>query len=427
MIVGILLVVLLLVTLLAGVPIGVSIGVTSVAWLADTGLDISALASRMQGGINSFTLMSIPFFILAAEIMNVVGITEKLMDFCSMALARFRGGLAYVCIFTGMIFASITGSALANCAALSKVFIPKMVDQGYKKPWAVANLVNSALLGPIIPPSITLVLYGAVTGVSIGGLLLGGLIPGIFMGLVQSLYVFIIGKKDGLPKVETHYTKKEIVSVSLAAIPSLLMPVIIIGGIYSGKATPTEAAALAVGYALLLGFVFYRTLKPGALLQAGKQTMRDSTTMFFVVGVSNLLSWLIARTGLAVKFSTFMLSLSDNPNVIFFLVILLLLFMGTWLDSSAIIILVAPIVAPMMEGIGVDPIHFGVVFIVCVTLGLITPPLGMCLFVASTANKMSVTPIIKKMVPFLILDVAIIAVLTLVPDITVWLPHSTGF
>lgn len=266
-----------------------------------------------------------------------------------------------------------------------------------------------------------------MTGVSIGGLLLGGLIPGIFMGLVQSLYVFIIGKKDGLPKVETHYTKKEIVSVSLAAIPSLLMPVIIIGGIYSGKATPTEAAALAVGYALLLGFVFYRTLKPGALLQAGKQTMRDSTTMFFVVGVSNLLSWLIARTGLAVKFSTFMLSLSDNPNVIFFLVILLLLFMGTWLDSSAIIILVAPIVAPMMEGIGVDPIHFGVVFIVCVTLGLVTPPLGMCLFVASTANKMSVTPIIKKMVPFLILDVVIIAVLTLVPDITVWLPHSTGF
>lgn len=425
--IGALLVIGFIIMLFAGVPICISIGIAAVAWLSQTGLDISILASRMQGGINNFTLMSIPFFILAAEIMNVVGITEKLMDFCSMALARFRGGLAYVCIFTGMIFASITGSALANTAALSRVFVPKMVDQGYKKPWAIANLVNSALLGPIIPPSITLVLYGSVTGVSIGGLLLGGLVPGIFMGLCQAAYVFYVGKKEGLPKVETNYTKEEKRKIRLGAIPSLLMPVIIIGGIYSGKATPTEAAAVAVAYALLLGFLFYRTLKPNALIAAGKQTMRDSATLFFIVGVSNLLSWLLARTGLAVAFSDFMLSLSDNSTIIFVLVMLLLLFMGTWLDSSAIIILVAPITAPMMQSIGVDPIHFGVVFIICVTIGLITPPLGMCLFVASSVNDVKVAAIVKKMVPFLILDVVMLLILTCVPQITVWLPHSAGF
>jgi len=425
--IGALLVIAFIVMLLSGMPIGVSIGLTGVIWLSQTGLDLSILASRMQAGINSFTLMAIPFFILAADIMSRVGITKRLMDFCSMALARFRGGLAFVCIFTGMIFASITGSALANTAALSRVFIPEMEKQGYDKHWSVANLVNSALLGPIIPPSITLVLYGSVTGVSIGGLLLGGLVPGIFMGLCQAAYVVVIGKKRGLPKVETHYTGAEKCKISLQAIPPLLMPIIIIGGIYSGKATPTESAAVAVGYALLLGFVFYRNLKPADLISAGKQTMRDSTTMFFVVGVSNLLSWLMARTGLAVAFSNFILGLSDNSTVIFALIMVLLLFMGTWLDSSAIIILVAPIVAPIMNSIGVDPIHFGVVFIIAVTIGLITPPLGMCLFVASAVNKVKVAPIVRKMVPFMILDIVLLFVLTALPQITIWLPHAAGF
>jgi tripartite ATP-independent transporter DctM subunit len=415
------------VLLFSGLPIAFVIGLTSLAWVLTTGLDISIAASRIQGGINSFVLMAIPFFIMAAEVMNKVKITEHLVNFINMIFGRFRGGLAQVCIFTEVLFSGITGSAIADIAALGKIFIPQMAKQGYNKVWATANLTNAVVIGPIIPPSITLVMYGAVTGVSIGALLLGGVIPGVVFALIQSIYVYFVGRRKNFPKIPQQYTVKEYAQSTVKAIPAILMPIIILGGIYTGAVTPTEAAAIAVAYALLLGFFFYRNINVGDLIDVGKKTMRDSGMLYLIIGVSGILGWLLARMGTATALTNFMLSLTDNPTAIFCIVMGILLFMGTWLDSSAIIILVSPIVAPMMHNLGVDPVHFGVVFIVAVSIGIITPPLGVCLFAASGTTGVKVEGIIRELVPFIFLDILIVFLFALVPEITLWLPRMAGF
>lgn len=415
-----------MVLLIIGMPIAWVLGIISTIWVQLSGIDLSIVPSRIQYGINSFVLMAIPFFIMAGAVMNKVGITDRLVHFCNMIFGRFRGGMAHVCIYAEMIFAGITGSALADIAALGTVFIPPMVKQGYKKAWAVANLCNTVIIGPIIPPSIIVVIYGSITGVSIGGLLLGCAVPGVLMGVGQSIYIALIAKRKNLPKIPVKTTPKEFAQGTIAALPAILMPLIILGGIFTGVVTPTEAAAVAVLYALFIGIFLYKSINIRDLIDIGISTARESAVLYFIIGVSGILGWMLAKMGTAVAITNYMLGVTSNASYMMLIMLVVLAFMGTWLDATVIIILVGPIIAPMMQSLGFDPIHFGCIMIITVCFGLITPPLGVVLFAASSISKVKMEDIVKELWPFMILDAALILLFAFVPEISLWLPRMAG-
>lgn len=415
-----------IVLLFFGMPIAWVLGIISTLWVYISGIDVSIVASRIQTGINSFVLMAIPFFIMAGAVMNKVGITDRLVRFCNMFFGRWRGGMAHVCIYAEMIFAGITGSALADIAALGKVFIPPMVKQGYNKAWAIANLCNTVIIGPIIPPSIIVVIYGATTGISIGGLLLGCALPGILMGVGQSVFIALVAKRKNLPKVPMKVAPKEYVTGTMAALPALIMPLIILGGIFTGIVTPTESAALAVLYALILGFAFYKTIDLRDVISISITTAKESAMLYFIIGVSGILGWMLAKTGTAVAVTNYFLSITNDGNIMVLIVLLVLIFMGTWLDASVIIVLIAPIIAPMMHQLGFNPIHFGCIFIITVCFGLITPPLGVVLFAASSITGVKIEKIVKEIWPFMLLDIGLILLFVYVPEISLWIPRMAG-
>lgn len=414
--------------ILFGLPIAYVIGIASTAWVILEDMIITIIPSRLQSGINSFVLLAIPFFIMAGDLMSRVGITDKLIDWINVLLGRVRGGLAHVVIFFVMIFSAITGSGVAVVAAVGGVFGEAMEKQGYNKAWAMANIANAAIVGPIIPPSILMVIYGGATGVSIGAMLIGGIIPGLILGLGQSTLVALSAKRRNLPKVDLPYkvTPTIVFTKTMKALPALFMPMIIVGGIMSGVFTPTEAAAVSALYAAILGVFFYRSLSIRDFVLVARSTIRQTAMLLFILGVSGILAWMFARMGVASMVVETLRSISDNPRIIFGIVIVVLMFMGTWLDASAIIVLVAPIIAPLMQSLGVHPVHFAVVMVSVVCMGMVTPPLGVCLFAASSMSKVPIEKIVKEIVPFLIYDIAVMVVLMFFPQLVLWLPRTFG-
>ena len=414
--------------ILFGLPIAYVIGIASSAWVMLEEMIITIIPSRLQSGINSFVLLAIPFFIMAGDLMSRVGITEKLIDWINVLLGRVRGGLAHVVIFFVMIFSAITGSGVAVVAAVGGVFGQAMEKQGYDKAWAMANIANAAIIGPIIPPSILMVIYGGATGVSIGAMLIGGIVPGLILGFGQSILVALSAKRLNLPKIDLPFkvTPTIVFTKTLKAIPALLMPIIIVGGIMSGVFTPTEAASVSALYAAILGVFFYRSLSIRDFWLVAKNTVRQTAMLLFILGVSGILAWMFARMGVASMVVEALKAVSDNPKVIFAIVLLVLIFMGTWLDASAIIVLVAPIIAPLMQSLGVHPVHFAVVMVCVVSMGMVTPPLGVCLFAASSMSSIPIEKIVKAIVPFLIYDTAVMFVLMFFPQLVLWLPRTFG-
>jgi tripartite ATP-independent transporter DctM subunit len=424
---GMLMFVLLVVLLLIGVPVAVVLGSVSLAWILISGMPLRTMASAMYGNINLFVLMAIPFFIMAGEVMNKTGITDRLMTFANMIVGRFRGGMAQANIYTSLLFAGITGAAISDVSALGSVYIPAMEKQGYTRSFSAMITAASSIVGPIIPPSIVIVIYGSVTTVSIGGMFTAAIIPGFIIGISQSILVGVMGKRWNLPKVDVKFDGKEFFQSFKAASLAVIMPVIIIGGILGGIFTPTEAAAVAVLYALVLGFFVYRTLHLRDLMGLGAVTLRISATLYFIIGVAGALGWIIARVNLPKYLAEFFLSLSDNPSTIFVLVMILMMFVGTWLENGPAIVILAPILAPMMESVGVHPLHFGTLMIISLCVGLITPPLGVCLFAASSVGKVKFEAIVKEIWPFIIVDCVVIVLLIYVPSLTLYLPKVFGF
>lgn len=417
----------LIVLLLIGVPVAISLGVVSLAWVLVAGSNLQMVAARVYASMDQFVIMALPFFILAGEIMNYSGITDRLIAFVNQIVGRVRGGLAQANIYTSLLFAGITGAAISDVSALGSVFIPAMEKQGYTRKFSAMITAASSIVGPIIPPSNIIVIYGAVTGTSIGAMFAGAILPGLFLGVAMSMMVAAMSKKKNLPKVQQPFVVKEFFSTLKGTVLALLMPAIIIGGILGGIFTPTEAAAVAVFYALVVSVFIFRSITGKQLIQAFKNTLRTSAMLFFIFGVGGILGWIITRTNLPVIMTKFFLSLSENPNVIFVLVVFLLVFVGTWLEVGAACIILGPILAPMMASLGFEPVHFGVVMIVTLNLGLITPPLGVCLFAAVGVGKVRFEEIVQEIWPFIILDVIVILVLVFVPEITLFLPKLLGF
>jgi C4-dicarboxylate transporter DctM subunit len=412
-----------------GVPIAIALGMTSVVYMQSSGIPLQALIQRMFAGLDSFPLAAIPFFILAGAVMEAAGISGRLINFAQALVGRARGGLGLVTVISAMFFAAISGSSAATTAAIGSILIPAMSVRGYPRPFATAVQASSGELGVIIPPSIPMIIFALTAGVpvSIGDLFMAGVIPGIMIGGSLMLTVYVIsrvrgyGLGGGSEKTASEEPPAKLQAFREAALP-LLMPLIILGGIYGGIFTPTEAAAVAVFYSLLLGLLVYRTLTAANLLAALQSSLLSTVAILLIISTASVFGWVLTANRIPDMIAQGFIALSDNPYVFLLLVNVLLLIVGMFLETGAAIIILAPILTPVALKLGIEPIHFGIIMIVNLAVGMTTPPVGVNLFVACQVAGLRIEQILKSMLPFygvLLLDIAII---TYLPQLTLWLP-----
>jgi tripartite ATP-independent transporter DctM subunit len=417
----------LVVLIVGGVPIAFAIGVASVAFVLMTSpSDLIMAPLRMFAGVNSFTLLALPFFILAAEIMIRAGVSTRLFAWVNMLVGRVRGGLAYVNIVQSTIFGSISGAALSDIAALGKIEIAAMTENGYKKDFACALTAASSLQSPLIPPSSIAILYSGVMSVSVGSVLLGGAVPGILMGLAQAGYVFLNRHRLKLPKVDRAYTRTEVWRIWCDGLVALLMPLIILVGIVGGVFTPTEAAAVAVLYSLIAAAFIYRNVTLQDLYDALTETVKTTAILFLIVSCAAIFSWVLSSERVPEHIARFLLDLSSNKYVLLLCVNLLLIVVGMWMESAAAIILFAPILAPIMIKVGIHPIHFAVVMILNLVIGLVTPPVGVVLYATCKVGDISFEQLVKAMFPFIIIAFGVLTVVSYLPETVLALPRLAG-
>jgi tripartite ATP-independent transporter DctM subunit len=406
-----------------GLPLSFTMLFSSLVYLLLTGKDLYTLVHQMFTGIDTFTLMAIPFFMLAGELMVYSGTAERLLNFANVLVGRFRGGLAYVNVLGSMLFGGCSGSAISDVAGLGPLEIKMMEKGGYGKGFSVALTVSSSIQGPIIPPSIPLVLVGAVTGTSIGGLLLGGAIPGVLVGLAQGLVIFAVAKKRNFPRFEVQLLFIEILKVILGGIPFLLMPFIILGGIIGGFFTPTEASAIAVAYGLLLILAYKRgRIVVKSLAQVFIRAGVLSATILMLSGASNVFGWILATEKIPDMFVHLLLSITHNPYGILFIINIFLLIWGMFMDSLPAILILVPILTPLAETLDIHPIHFGVLVTFNLVIGLITPPYGAALFTGSIVSGLPIEKLVKEMLPFILVSILILLLITYVPEVVMFLP-----
>ena len=412
------------VCLLIGVPIAFVLGLTGLAHVAYLG-DPSyygAIINRMFAGLNSTGLLAIPFFIIAGELMNEGGITKRLFALFRGLVIQIRGGLAYAVVIVSAVLAAILGSANAVSSILCKVAIPEMKEDGYPEEFSGALIASSAVLGPIIPPSTTFVYYSVLTGVSVRALFLAGIVPGILLALGFISVIFIQGKIYHLyPAPTQKFNFSRLGKAFVAAIPALLIPIIMMGGILTGIFTPTESGVVAVVASIIVG-LFYKTLdlkkRPGALVRAGMV----SAALLIIIAFGNIMSWTLAIAGVKQVVMTTVLAITTNKYLILLICIALMIAVGCVMDATAAMLVFIPVLTPLADLIGMDPIHFGLVYCLLITVGLVTPPVGMTLFVTSNVSGISLSKICKAVLPFAAVAMLITIALAYLPQVVMWLP-----
>jgi tripartite ATP-independent transporter DctM subunit len=414
-------------TIIIGVPIAFSIALSSTFYILVTIPEhIGIIPLKMFSGVDSFILMAIPLFVLAAEIMVTAGISTKLFDFVRLFLGRIRGGLAYVNVVASTIFGSISGAALSDVAGLGLVEIEAMKEDGYQHDFACAITATSSLQSPLIPPSNIAVIYGGIMSVSIGAIFLAGVLPGILLAGSQIVYIAFNAKRMNLPKDHKHYTKAETVAIIKNGLIALLMPLIILGGILSGLATPTEAAGLAVFYALIVGLFIYRNVKLGDFMNALWSAAKTSANLFMIIAFSAAFAWVMSMQRVPEQIAHFMLGISSNPFCLLFIINVILLIVGMWMETGAAVLLFGPILAPIMYKVGINPVHFAIVMITNLTLGLATPPVGVVLYAVASVGKVKFENLVKAAMPMLIMGLIILALVTYFPDLCLFIPRLFG-
>ena len=415
-----------IITMLIGIPIAFSLGVSALAAIMAMGdIPLQIVPQKMYAGMDSFPLLCIPFFILAGELMSQGKLTEQLLNFAILLIGRIRGGLALANVLASMFFGGMTGSAIADVSALGSVEIPMMIKAGYGRRFSAAITSASAIIGPVIPPSIPVVVYAISGNVSIGGLFLAGVIPGVLVGLALMIASYVISRKRGYPVRETAVSWAEFWNGFKQVIPALIMPLIIVGGIISGIFTPTEAAAIAVGYSFVIVVLIQRTVKlsqlPGMLIHSGIIT----AVVMIVAGTATIWGWVVAIEQLPTLLAE---ALSHTSPVIFLLLTnLVLLIIGTFMDNIPAIIIFAPTLAPIAARMGIDPLHFGMIVCMNTTIGLITPPLGQVLFIASPIAGIRLEELSKEILVLFIVLVVVLLAVTYIPMTTLWIPRMFGF
>ncbi len=419
-----LLVVLFVLFVIAGVPISYALGFVSFAGIATLPIiPNSVVFSKMFNGLNSFTLLAVPLFILAANLMNEGSISDRLIDVCKSTVGHVRGGLAHANILVSMIFAGISGSSQADTAGVGKILIPAMEKQGYDKGTAVGVTAASSTLGSIIPPSITMVVFAGIANVGTGALFMTGLVPGIMLGLAMMLVVVLYSKKKNFPKGEKVPTK-EVLRQIWTSLPALMTPIILIGGIVAGLFTPTESAAVACVYALIIGVFFYHTIKisriPGILIE----TMKLSSLSLFALATANALGELLSYYRLNEKVQELFVGMPGGKIVFLFVVVLFFMFVGTFMDAVPAMILFVPIILPSSNALGISPIILGLIIIVTLSLGLVTPPYGLCLLLAGSISGLSIEESFKGVLPYFISSVVVLVMLVLFSDVFLAIPTA---
>jgi tripartite ATP-independent transporter DctM subunit len=418
---------LLFLFLVLGMPIAFTIGFPSILYIIIKNPEwLTIIPSRLFSGMNVFVFLAIPFFVMTGEIMSESKITERIIRFTDSLVGHVRGGLAQVNVVSSMFFAGISGAALSDIAALGSVFIPAMEKNGYERKFAAAITATSSIQGPIIPPSIIIVIYAAIMGTSVGALFAAGIIPGVLIGVTDCLIVAVKAKKRGYPKRGTKFSLKEVGTSFVLGFPALILPGIILGGIMGGVFTPTEAGAVAVFYGLLLGFFLLRTLKLGAMVKILRETMIKTGVLFIIVAFAKIFSWVLAMEDVPQLIGEVIFGWTDNVIFILFIMNIIFLFVGTWLETGAAIILLGPVFGPALVNLGVHPVHLGMVMIVNLTIGLITPPFGVCLYAASSISGCTVEEISKEAFPYIMLDIGVLFLITYFPSIVLYFPKLFG-
>lgn len=411
-----------------GLPIGHSMIVASIFYLLMSGLDLGTAAEQILNGLfNSYVLLAIPLFILAADLMNIGTLTDKLLQFCLVLVGRFRGGLGHVNVVANMIFAGMSGSAIADAVGIGRIIIGMMTKGGkYPVAYAGAITASAAIIGPIIPPSIPMVVYALVSDTSIGFLFLGGFIPGIMLGLAFMVMNSIIARRRNFP-VEPPIPRSEIPKITMKAFPALMLPVILLFGIYGGVMTPTEGAAAAAFYALLASTVLYRAVTWRALYQAILTSGKATTSIGMLIAGAMVFNYVVTIENIPNSIAAFMAGYNLSASGFLLLVNIILLIAGCLLEGTTILLIIVPIFIPTAKLLGIDLVHFGVVVVVNIMIGLLTPPYGLLLFVLANMTKQPLSAIVREAAPFIVAALVVLTIITFVPDSILWLPRVWGY
>jgi tripartite ATP-independent transporter DctM subunit len=411
--------------ILIGLPIGVTLGVAGVAGLLQIGGEnfLTMAPKRFFEGLDLFTFMAMPFFILAGEIMNRSGITQKLAAFADALVGYLRGGLAHSNMIASVLFAGMTGAAVADSAAFGNTLVPAMVKEGYTRPFSCAVTVAGSIIGPTIPPSNLMVIYGSLMGVSIAGLFAAGILPGLLICILCMAVIAAFGRRLNLPKSKESFSLLRILRAFKTSFLALLMPLIILGGILGGIVTPTEAAAIAVFYALLISTVVFRALTVKDIIEMLIRTARITGIVFLIIASASILSWWMTFMQIPQKIASFFLFLSSDPRVIIGLILGLLLAIGMFMDINAALIILAPVLGPLTATIGMDPVHAGIMIVLALNISLMTPPVGACLFVLSSVTGERIERISMALIPFLVVEILVLALVAYWDKMTLFIPR----
>jgi len=414
-------------TLILSAPILFSLALSAVVLLWNKGMLVPQLVvQRMFAGIDSFPMMAIPFFMLAGSLMDTGGISSRLVRFSNYLVGWIQGGLAHVAILASMFFAGITGSAVADATAIGSTLIPLMNKRGFPTLFSASVVAAAGVIGPIIPPSIPMVIYGVMAGVSIGAMFIGGFIPGILVGLGLMAVAYVKAKRHGYPRETVRPTLREFLGATVSATGALLMPLIILVGIFAGIFTATEAAAVATVYALIMGMFVYRELKWHHLPQVFYKAGLSTAMILIIVGVANLVGFIMAVERIPLMVAEFFLGITTNKYVMLLLINILLLIVGCFIDGASALIIFTPVLLPLIYKLGIDPIYFGVLITVNLMIGTITPPVGLCLYVSCGIADVRLDQISRAIIPFLLIEIAVLFLITYVPDLIMFLPALFG-
>ena len=410
------------VLLVLGVPIAIALGLAGTMGILDRGLALVSVPSRMFTGIDSFILLSAPFYVLAGELMNRGGVTDRLIRFAQLLTRGLRGGTAYANTLSSIVFAGISGTAIADTAALGQVFIKGMPKEGYTKEFAAAVTVAGSMIGPIIPPSVIMIIFAAVSRLSVIDLFLAGVVPGLLLALAVSIVIFVKGRGGGLPTSTIAVARREVPRMALDTALVVSLPLFIVIGTLSGTFTATEAGGIAAIYAMFLGFFVFRHLDLAAFWEALITSARTTSSLFLIIAAATVVSYVLALSGI----NQLTLGLADvfagSPTLFMVTVLLVLLVVGCFLEPGAAIVLFVPIFFPIARTMGVDPLQFAMLIILALTMGLMTPPVGVCLFVACKIGNIRINRLVMALAPFFLAQLAVIGLIILIPGLSSWLP-----
>jgi tripartite ATP-independent transporter DctM subunit len=417
---------LLIVLFLVGIPVCASIGLTCLAvlWLENDlmSIPITLLPLKMMHGVNNFPLLAVPFFILAANVMNKGSVTPRIFGFANSLVGHLRGGLGHVNVLASMIFAGMSGTAVADAAGLGALEIRAMQDQGYPLKFSTGITGASSVIGPIIPPSVAMVIYGWLSDVSVGGLFIGGLIPGAILGGALMIMTVILSYRVTMPMMARR-PLKEIADLSKKAFLSLMTPLIIVGGIWSGIFTPTESGAVASIYAIILGMVIYRDVSWKDLLDIFRHTIEFTAIILFIISVAGLYGWLLVRLQIPLTLAEGIVQITTNSTVLLIILMFFFLIVGCFMSVIESVLIFTPIMAPMVKVVGVDPLFFGVLMVISLSVGVITPPFGNVIYVLVGITNQSFEDVVWALVPFLLPILLTILVLIIFPELVTYLPN----